>query len=628
MKQQKRGAGISIKNRIFLILTLSIVAMSMMLLFAARAVTRSTVEKYLYEYLYATQAEMGNSMEVLFDEVGSVSARLENSARLRSLLDSNEAASKNQKEFAALMDRLDIDETAVGHVVAISRNGSTYASEEDGLVVEPPDNWYLETLSASDYSGAPFVDWNHVRKDTRGNAYLLYGKTVKDTYDGLGETLGYIILYIPESALEKRYSRLDESVGYSYLLASNDVVISHEDTAAIGSRQIDSRKYDTDIPFASFNDRINGVDSIVTVSRLDRHEYSGESILKGSGWRIVSVVSREMLVEPLNRINKTIALLALAALTASVLVTGRIARGITRPIRSMGRRLKSFGRQDAPEEVLLFEENRRDEMWELESAYNDMLLRITELMEKNRRQSEQTRKQELTALQAQINPHFLYNTLDVVAWPAKIKKQPEIEQLILALELFPHQPAQGRAVYPRFGGDRAAAQLCNDRKNPLSRQDQHRIPGGSGYYGLLYDEDRVAAARRKCDQARPVAARRRRAYPGRRPKRRGGGSPFRSARRRCRLRGARKLPGKGLRRRAARGRLRPAERARAHPPFLRGGLRAQHPERTRRGHRGARADTGTPSGAGGDRVTAGVTIPSVPRATRAALQCSARGPEK
>ncbi len=436
MKQQKRGAGISIKNRIFLILTLSIVAMSMMLLFAARAVTRSTVEKYLYEYLYATQAEMGNSMEVLFDEVGSVSARLENSARLRSLLDSNEAASKNQKEFAALMDRLDIDETAVGHVVAISRNGSTYASEEDGLVVEPPDNWYLETLSASDYSGAPFVDWNHVKKDTRGNAYLLYGKTVKDTYDGLGETLGYIILYIPESALEKRYSRLDESVGYSYLLASNDVVISHEDTAAIGSRQIDSRKYDTDIPFASFNDRINGVDSIVTVSRLDRHEYSGESILKGSGWRIVSVVSREMLVEPLNRINKTIALLALAALTASVLVTGRIARGITRPIRSMGRRLKSFGRQDAPEEVLLFEENRRDEMWELESAYNDMLLRITELMEKNRRQSEQTRKQELTALQAQINPHFLYNTLDVVAWLAKIKKQPEIEQLILALGSF------------------------------------------------------------------------------------------------------------------------------------------------------------------------------------------------
>lgn len=436
MKQQKRGAGISIKNRIFLILTLSIAAMSMMLLFAARSVTRSTVEKYLYEYLYATQAEMGNSMEVLFDEVGSVSARLENSARLRSLLESNEAASKNQKEFAALMDRLDIDETAVGHVVAISRNGSTYASEENGLVVEPPDNWYLETLSASDYSGVPFVDWNHVKKDTRGNAYLLYGKTVKDTYDGLGETLGYVILYIPESALEKRYSRLDESVGYSYLLSSNDVVISHEDTAAIGSRQIDSRKYDTDIPFASFNDRINGVDSIVTVSRLDRHEYSGESILKGSGWRIVSVVSREMLVEPLNRINKTIALLALAALTASVLVTGRIARGITRPIRSMGRRLKSFGRQDAPEEVLLFEENRRDEMWELESAYNDMLLRITELMEKNRRQSEQTRKQELTALQAQINPHFLYNTLDVVAWLAKIKKQPEIEQLILALGSF------------------------------------------------------------------------------------------------------------------------------------------------------------------------------------------------
>lgn len=436
MRKQRQGAGVSIRNRIFIILTLSIVAMSMALLFAARAVTRSTVEKYLYEYLYATQAEMGNSMKVLFDELDSVSARLENSARLRSLLRNNEAASKNQREFTALMSRFDIDETVVSHVMAISHNGNTYTSAGDGLVVEPPGNWYLEELSGSDYSEIPFVDWNHVRKDTQGNAYLLYGKAVKEAYGGQGATIGYLILYVPESALENRYSRLDGATGYSYLLASNDVVISHEDTAAIGSRQIDSQKYDTDVPFTFFYDRINGKDSIVTVSRLDRHDYGGGSVLEQSGWRIISVVSREMLVEPLNRINKIIVLLALAAIAASVLVTGRIARGILRPIRSMGRRLKIFRGQAAPEEGLLFEENRRDEMWEMESAYNDMLLRISELMEKNRQQSEQARKQELAALQAQINPHFLYNTLDVVAWLAKIKKQPEIEQLILALAGF------------------------------------------------------------------------------------------------------------------------------------------------------------------------------------------------
>lgn len=65
-----------------------------------------------------------------------------------------------------------------------------------------------------------------------------------------------------------------------------------------------------------------------------------------------------------------------------------------------------------------------------------MVERISQLMLEKDEEKEKQRKAELTALQSQINPHFLYNTLDAIAWIARLKKQPDIERLISSLATF------------------------------------------------------------------------------------------------------------------------------------------------------------------------------------------------
>lgn len=77
-----------------------------------------------------------------------------------------------------------------------------------------------------------------------------------------------------------------------------------------------------------------------------------------------------------------------------------------------------------------------DELMELENTYNQMIERITDLVRTNNEEKIEQRKLQLIALQAQINPHFLYNTLDTIVWIAKIKKQKEIEDLAMALAGF------------------------------------------------------------------------------------------------------------------------------------------------------------------------------------------------
>ena len=72
----------------------------------------------------------------------------------------------------------------------------------------------------------------------------------------------------------------------------------------------------------------------------------------------------------------------------------------------------------------------------LSDQYDHMVIRIGELIEHIREEQELKRKTELKLLQAQINPHFLYNTLDTIVWLAEGKRHQDVVDMITALSSF------------------------------------------------------------------------------------------------------------------------------------------------------------------------------------------------
>ena len=77
-----------------------------------------------------------------------------------------------------------------------------------------------------------------------------------------------------------------------------------------------------------------------------------------------------------------------------------------------------------------------DEITELGISFNIMIGRIRELVNAKLREQDNLKKAELKALQAQINPHFLYNTLDTIVWLAESKKTEQVIDIVRALSSF------------------------------------------------------------------------------------------------------------------------------------------------------------------------------------------------
>ena len=105
-------------------------------------------------------------------------------------------------------------------------------------------------------------------------------------------------------------------------------------------------------------------------------------------------------------------LVAVGLIIVALLISSLIARNITLPIQKLRDSMKSVQKGNFDiEDIEVISDN---EIGSLTRSFNVMTHRIRELMEQNVKEQEQKRKIELKALQSQINPHFLYNTLEYI----------------------------------------------------------------------------------------------------------------------------------------------------------------------------------------------------------------------
>jgi two-component system sensor histidine kinase YesM len=121
------------------------------------------------------------------------------------------------------------------------------------------------------------------------------------------------------------------------------------------------------------------------------------------------------------------------AVCFSVLAAWGISRSIYIPIKKLHDVTTTLTKNDL--QALVTQDNV-DEITELGMSFNIMIGRIRELLDAKVKEQETLKKAEMRALQAQINPHFLYNTLDTIIWMAESKKTDDVIEIVRALSSF------------------------------------------------------------------------------------------------------------------------------------------------------------------------------------------------
>jgi two-component system sensor histidine kinase YesM len=152
------------------------------------------------------------------------------------------------------------------------------------------------------------------------------------------------------------------------------------------------------------------------------------------GWQLVSAVSVSAVSAELMDLSKMMYAIIVICVLLSLILAVVLYRGITKPLDVFVARMQSIAHGDFTAERT--DGETKNEIRKIYNDFNWMSGRIAGLMEKNNETMMQKRDAELRALQAQINPHFLYNVLDTINWMAILKDEDEISKSVTSLSAF------------------------------------------------------------------------------------------------------------------------------------------------------------------------------------------------
>lgn len=294
-------------------------------------------------------------------------------------------------------------------------NFSTYSKNKYTMESIKNETWYSEIVKAN---GKTVLLSTFEDEEGIGPFKSIFrmGRSINNLITG--DNLGVLIMDISEKMLFDRYNKIIKDGKNIYIVDLKGNIISNKDKRLIGKNYFEDIQY---------GDYIEENEWYSVIKRDNANYIKLESTLDKYGWSIIEEIPSNVIKQPIKQITEKFILTLTLVIVGLFIIIYKLSIWITKPVINMKNTMKQVMDGNLN---LKIEVDRNDEIGSLEESFNNMIKWLEESIEEIKEQEKQKRIAELSFLQAQINPHFLYNTLSGVRFLVSMNKNEEAEEMI------------------------------------------------------------------------------------------------------------------------------------------------------------------------------------------------------
>ncbi|NMI06797.1 sensor histidine kinase [Paenibacillus sp. SZ31] len=363
-----------------------------------------------------------------------------------------------------------------------------YTDAFNGVAVTMPDRIFpVGTISGDSWFDAleqADAAWVPLRENESGQSLIGYSQRI---FDSRGGTVAYVLIRLSRADIVRRFADMPMVLDGKVLLvdtAGNVVMQMGEADPIEGSKWPDDPATSGEGEYSS---------SIIDSAWIQQHVQRGEDgfeVVSGKPggsqlvlysrpamlqWRLVQTIPVYMLLSPVRHAGWQILGIAVLGLLCSAILAYLFVRRIIRPLRQLIKRMRQLEKGDFDTRVQL---SFTEEYAHLAYGFNHMASQLTTLMEQVKDESRAKREAQTGLLEAQIKPHFLYNTLDMIHWRALDYEAKDISRMIVQLSKLLRIGLSGGRLFIRVRDELEHARCyvsIQSERLPFSIQYQEHI---------------------------------------------------------------------------------------------------------------------------------------------------------